>query len=453
MTQPTGGEALRIYEKTLACVHCGLCLPACPAYENAPRESLAPRGQVFNARAVLEGRLPASAGLAEDLYECLACRGCETVCPAGVEVGAIVEGVRGLLDEERVEPRRVRILKRFVLGAVVARPAVLRAAMACLRLAGTVGLRRLVRPLLARVLPKLAARERLLPDVAARDPLPRRTPAQGEPRGTVALFLGCVAPHLRPETSRAAVEALSRNGWEVVIPEGQGCCGALHLHAGLPDLARPLARQNLGAFPDGLPVITTAAGCGAALAEYDELLDDEGEAGRFSARITDVSAFLSQNGLESPGAGPRETLLRVVYDAPCHLFHAQQVREEPLRILRSLPGVELVTVRDPERCCGSAGIYNVTRHDTSMAVLDRKMANIAPANPDLIATGNIGCQLQLAEGARRAGLRAEVAHPVELLADAYRRSAGLQTGIAADGRETPAAAQAGRPAPAGDGEP
>lgn len=425
--QPTGPEAARIYEKTLACVHCGLCLPACPAYENAPRESLAPRGQVFNARALLEGRLPASDGLAEDLYECLACRGCESVCPAGVEVGAIVEGVRGLLDEERVEPRRVRFLKRFALGMVVGRPAVLRAAMGLLRLAGRIGLRRLVRPVLARMLPGLAARERLLPDVPTRDVLPARTPPVGERRGTVALFLGCVAPHLRPETSRAAVEALSRNGWEVVIPSGQGCCGALHLHAGLPDLARPLARRNVGAFPHDLPVVTTAAGCGAALSEYEELLaaGPDGEAapraGDFSRRVTDVSAFLSQHGCRPPSAGPREAPLRVVYDAPCHLFHAQKVQEEPLRILRTLPGVEVVTVRDPERCCGSAGIYNVTRHETSMAVLDRKMANIAPAGPDLIATGNIGCQLQLAEGARRAGLRAEVAHPVELLADAYRR--------------------------------
>ena len=421
MTQPTGPEALRIYEKTLACVHCGLCLPACPAYENAPRESLAPRGQVFNARALLEGRLPASDGLAEDLYECLACRGCETVCPAGVEVGAIVEGVRGLLGEQQVEPLRVRVLKRLALGTVVARPGVLKVAMWLLRFAGTIGLRRLARPVLARLAPKLAARERLLPDVPPSEQLPARTPAQGEPRGTVALFLGCVAPHLRPETTRAAVEALSQNGWEVVIPERQGCCGALHLHAGLPDLARGLARRNLTAFPDDLPVVTTAAGCGAALSEYGELLDADQQAGAFSRRVTDVSAFLSQSGYRPPGAGPRAKPLRVVYDAPCHLFHAQKVREEPLRILRSLPGVELVTVRDPERCCGSAGIYNVTRHETSMAVLDRKMANIAPAQPDLIATGNIGCQLQLAEGARRVGLTAEVAHPVELLADAYRR--------------------------------
>ncbi|MDE2661356.1 MAG: (Fe-S)-binding protein [Acidobacteriota bacterium] len=421
MTQPSGGEALRIYEKTLACVHCGLCLPACPAYENAPRESLAPRGQVFNARALLEGRLPPSDGLAEDLYECLACRGCESVCPAGVEVGAIVEGVRGLLDEEAVEPRRVRVLKRFALGVVVARPLVLGAAMWLLRFTGSIGLRRLVQPVLARLAPKLAARERLLPEVPARERFPARVLPNGEACGTVALFLGCVAPHLRPETSRAAIEALTRNGWEVVIPKAQGCCGALHLHAGLPDLARGLARRNLAAFADDLPVVTTAAGCGAALSEYGELLEADRPAENFSRRVTDVSAFLSEHGCRPPAAGPREMPLRVVYDAPCHLFHAQQVREEPLRILRSLPGVELVTVRDPERCCGSAGIYNVTRHDTSMAVLDRKMANIAPTDPDLIATGNIGCQLQLAEGARRAGLAAEVAHPVELLADAYRR--------------------------------
>ena len=238
----------------------------------------------------------------------------------------------------------------------------------------------------------------------------------------MALFLGCVAPHLRPETARSAVEALSRNGWEVVIPEEQGCCGALHLHAGLPDIARRLARQNLRAFQGEAPVITTAAGCGAALHEYGELRPDEGAAGDLAGRIRDVSSFLVANGFETPTVGPTPGRTRTVYDAPCHLFHAQRVKEEPVEILRRLPGVELVAVRDPERCCGSAGIYNVTRHETSMAVLDRKMAHIAPAAPDLIATGNIGCQLQLAEGARRAGLRAEVAHPVELLAAAYRRA-------------------------------
>ena len=423
MTAMDTAEAQRIHQKTLACVHCGLCLPACPAYENAPRESLAPRGQVFNARALLEGRLEPTAGLAAELHECLACRGCETVCPAGVEVGAIVEGVRGLLTEEKVESVPARLLKRLALGGVVARPRVLALVMGLLRLAGRLGIRRALRPVLGRLAPGLAARERLLPEVPARRRFPRRTlPRNAAKRGTVALFVGCVAPHLRPETTRAAIEALSRNGWEVLIPAGQGCCGALHLHAGLPDLARPLARRNTGAFPEGIPVITTAAGCGAALAEYHELLGGDRGTGAFARRVTDVSAFLAREGFEPPAAGPAETPLRAVYDAPCHLFHAQKVRDEPLQILRSLPGVALLTVRDPERCCGSAGIYNITRHETSMAVLDRKMAHLAPARPDLIASGNIGCQLQLEEGVRRAGLDAEVAHPVELLARAYRRA-------------------------------
>lgn len=423
MSAPTGREAARLYEKTLACVHCGLCLPACPAYENAPRESLAPRGQVFNARALLEGRLEPTAGLADDLYECLACRGCETVCPAGVEVGSIVEGVRGLLTAERVESRAARLLKRLALGGIVARPRRLAAALALLRFAGRIGLRRRLRPVLARIAPRLAARERLLPEIPARERFPHHTPPAGSKRrGTAALFVGCVAPHLRPETTRAAIEALSRNGWEVVIPPGQGCCGALHLHSGLPDLARPLARRNAAAFPEGIPVVTTAAGCGAALAGYGALLEKEEAAAGFAARVRDVSAFLAERGFERPAAGPAARSLRMVYDAPCHLFHAQRVRDEPVRILKSLPGVELLTVRDPERCCGSAGIYNITRQETSMAVLDRKMAHIARARPDLIATGNIGCQLQLEEGVRRAGLTAEVAHPVELLARAYRRA-------------------------------
>lgn len=421
-------ERRRLYEQTLACVHCGLCLPACPAYENAPRESLAPRGQVFIARALLEGRLEPTAGLAEDLYECLACRGCETVCPAGVRVGAIVEGTRGLLTEEKAEPWWLRALRRLLLEQVVARPRVLATAVAALRLAERTGLRRLARSVLSRLAPGLAARERLLPRVPPRRPLPASSAPsngspEGAPKGTVALFAGCIAPHLRPETGHAALESLRRNGWEVLTPEAQGCCGALHLHAGLPDAARRLARQNLEAFPPDLPILTTAAGCGAALSEVGELLPGDERAAAFAGRVSDISSFLADRGFEAPAAGPGEKPLRVVYDAPCHLFHAQRVREQPLRLLRSLPGVELAEVRDPERCCGSAGIYNLTRHQTSMAVLDRKMANLAPANPQVIATGNIGCQLQLEEGVRRAGLRAEVAHPVELLARAYRRSA------------------------------
>ncbi len=417
---PLNEKHRELYEQTLACVHCGLCLPACPAYENAPRESLAPRGQVFNARAVLEGRLEPGAGLAEELYECLACRGCETVCPAGVRVGAIVEGARGIVTEERSEKWIVRFLRRAVLGQIVARPRVLASVMALLRLSGGAGLRRLARRVLPAVSPALAAGERLLPDIPPRRHLPRRSSPTGARRGRVALFQGCVAPHLRPETSFAAARALTRNGWEVVSPAGEACCGALHLHAGLPDMARRLMRRNLRAFPPGIPILTTAAGCGAALSEAGELLAGD-EAHDFGERVRDISAFLADEGFEVPGASPCEEPQRVVYDAPCHLFHAQQVREQPLRLLSALPGVEVVTVRDPERCCGSAGIYNVTRRETSMAILDRKMANIAPVRPDLIATGNIGCHLQLAEGVRRAGLAAEVAHPVELLADAYRR--------------------------------
>ncbi len=433
-TLPLHGERERLYGKTLACVHCGLCLPACPAYGNAPRESLAPRGQVYIARALLEGRLEPSAGIAEDLYECLACRGCETVCPAGVEVGAIVEGVRGLLDEEGVESRSTRFLRRVLLGGVVARPRVLAAAMAAVRLGSGLGLRRLVRAALRRLAPRWASREALLPEPPPHERLPRRFAAQGPVRkGRASLFLGCVAAHLRPETSRAAAEALARNGWDVEVPPAQRCCGALHLHAGLRDQARRLARRNLDAFPGDGPIVTTAAGCGAALAETGELLPGDDRARAFGARVSDVSALLVRGGFEAPAPAPASATrpTRTVYDAPCHLFHAQRIRDEPLEILGAVPGIELVPFRDPERCCGSAGIYSITRHESSMAVLDRKMEAIAPARPELIATGNIGCHLQLAAGVRRAGLAAEVAHPVELLARAYRHADGEDA--AADG--------------------
>jgi glycolate oxidase iron-sulfur subunit len=412
---------LSLYEKTLACVHCGLCLPACPAYRNDPRESIAPRGQVYNIRAVLEGRLELTPALASEIYECLACRGCESVCPSGVPVGAIVEQARGLISEKKLESTSERSLKRILLSGIVAHPRRLSALMALLRLYERTGLRSLVRLVLKRLSPALADRERLMPSVGARPaPLPAFTPAAGERRSRVALFTGCIASHCFSEVNEATLRVLQRNGYDVVVPEDQVCCGALHQHNGLPETARRLARRNVEVFARARVdrVVVNAAGCGAALAEYGEFLPDEAAASEFSSRVVDVSALLAREGFEAPtGAIPP---VRVAYDAPCHLFHAQKVKNEPRRILESIPGVELVEHHESERCCGSAGIYNVTHYAMSMEVLAVKMRELAKARPDVIATGNPGCLIQLKEGARRCGLPVEVVHPVVLLDRAYR---------------------------------
>jgi glycolate oxidase iron-sulfur subunit len=410
-----------LYEKTLACVHCGLCLPACPAYRVDPRESIAPRGQVYNIRAVLEGRLELTSALADEIYECLACRGCESVCPSGVPVGSIVEQARGLIAEKRLEGRGERLMKRFLLSGVLAHPRRLSILMALLRVYERSGMRSIVRALLARLSPALAERERLMPPLGAKPaPLPLLSPPSGEKRSRVALFTGCIAAHSFSDVNEATVRVLQRNGFEVVVPRDQVCCGALHQHNGLPETGRRLARKNVEVFERaGVDrVVVNAAGCGAALSEYGEFLAGDERARAFAAGVIDVSALLVREGFEPPPSALPP--IRVAYDAPCHLFHAQKVKNEPRELLQSIRGVELVEHHESERCCGSAGIYNVTHYAMSMEVLEVKMREIAKVRPDVIATGNPGCHIQLSEGVRRFGLRAQVVHPVVLLDRAYR---------------------------------
>jgi glycolate oxidase iron-sulfur subunit len=414
-------EEAVLYEKTLSCVHCGLCLPACPAYGVSPRESIAPRGQVYNVRAMLEGRLALTDELASEFYDCLACRGCESVCPSGVPVGSIMEHARALITEGKKESVALRVGKKVLLSGVLAHPRRLSLLMALLRVYEASGLRSLVRRALELLAPRLAERERLMPSLApARRALPSVVPAEGERRKRVALFSGCIASHLFSDVNEATARVLARNGFEVVVPSEQVCCGALHVHNGLADTAKRLARRNVEVFGAGSfdAVIVNAAGCGAALSEYGELLEGEAGSSDFARSVVDVSAFLVREGFAPPKAALAG--IRVAYDAPCHLFHAQRVKSEPRDLLRSIPGLALVEYRDSERCCGSAGIYNVTHYEMSMEVLEVKMREIGKVRPDVIATGNPGCHIQLSEGVRRFGLKAEVVHPIVLLDRAYR---------------------------------
>jgi glycolate oxidase iron-sulfur subunit len=425
MTQtPRTPHEEALYAKTLACVHCGLCLPACPAYGALGRESVAPRGQVYNVRALLEGRLILTDSLANDIYDCLACRACESVCPAGVPVGAIMEDVRGLITDAKAESWLARAVKKAILGGVVAHPKRLAWIIGLLRFYQASGLRPFVRASLRFLPGTIVERESLLPNVPPRDavrPLPPVLSPLGSPRKRVGLFTGCIASHFFADVNAATARVLQRNGFEVVIPRDQGCCGALHLHNGLPEIARRLARANLKVFQgaDVAAIVVNAAGCGAALSEYNELLEGEPGAKEFALRVADISQFLVREGFESP-RGKVEA--RVAYDEPCHLLHAQKVHDEPYALLQSIPGVSLRSFRDAERCCGSAGIYNLTHYNTSMAALQEKMRHLAAVAPDIIVSGNPGCLMQLRHGVRRAGLEAEVTHPVVLLERAYAGS-------------------------------
>ncbi len=327
-----------------------------------------------------------------------------------------MEQARGLITEAKNEGTLLRWAKRFLLSGVLAHPRRLALFMTFARWGDALGLRRLV----SAISPALGERAALLPAITPRTVLADRFEPDGKPRKRVALFAGCIASHLFSEVNEATARVLQRNGYEVVVPKEQVCCGALHLHNGLPDTGRELAAKNIEAFKDVDAIVVNAAGCGAALSEYGELLESNPGAKSFAERVVDISAFLVREGFEAPAASPSTKPMRVAYDAPCHLFHAQRVKDEPRELLSKIPGVELVDYREPERCCGSAGIYNVTHYDMSMEVLERKMKDIVPARPDIIATGNPGCHLQLSEGVRRSLLKAEVVHPVVLLDRAYR---------------------------------
>jgi glycolate oxidase iron-sulfur subunit len=406
-----------IYAHSLDCIHCGLCLESCPTYRETGREISSPRGRIYLLRGVVEGVLPLSDAVAEEAYLCLDCRSCETACPSGVRFGALIEIARAEVEDAGLRGGWPKRLERFGLREILSHPRRLHLAVGLLASAQRLGLDRL----LARLLPR-ALRDalELLPPVPPRrerQSLPELVPAEGERRGRVGFFVGCVMPELFGAVNAASVRVLARNGFEVVIPRTQGCCGALHVHAGDFDGARSLARDNIAAFAAANvdAVVVNSAGCGAAMRDADHWLPDEG--GAFAAGVRDVSEFLDAEGLRPPTGRFDAT---VCYDDPCHLIHGQGISEAPRRLLERIPGVVLRPHADPAACCGAAGIYNLTHAEMSRAVLARKLDALAAVDPDVIASGNPGCLMQLRAGARLRGLRGRVAHPIELLDEAYR---------------------------------
>jgi glycolate oxidase iron-sulfur subunit len=410
------GPLAAVYAGTLDCVHCGLCLSSCPTYRETGREISSPRGRIHLMRAVAEGRLPLGPALAEEAYLCLGCRACETACPSGVRFGRLLEETRVAVERAGLRNGIARRLERFALRRIVADRARLRAVVDLLAMAQRLGLDRAARAVLPTRLGDALALAPRVPSRAERAWPAWRTPPDGVRRGRVLLFTGCVMPELFGDVHHATVRVLARNGFEVLVPRTQGCCGALHAHAGDADGARALLRANLAAFR-GLradALVVNAAGCGAALREAGDWLPGGGDA--LARLVRDPLELLDEVGLRPPAG---RLALRVCYDDPCHLVHGQRVREAPRRVLRNVPGLELVPHDDPGSCCGAAGIYHLTHPDMASAVLARKLRALAAADPDAIATGNPGCILQLRAGAARAGLRAEVLHPITLLDRAY----------------------------------
>lgn len=406
------------------CVQCGLCLSGCPTYRETYREQSSPRGRLHLMRAVAEGRLDVLDPVFTDqMGECLGCRACEPACPSGVAYGVALETARAAVEQARaVRGRRSwreRALRRLVFGWLLLDLRRVRALSAMLWLAQRSGLAALAYHSGAMRALRLERLEAQAPALSLPFFVPRGQvyPARGDRRGRAGLLAGCVMHTAFAPVMRATVRVLVRAGWEVVVPAGQGCCGALHLHAGEPRGARALARRLIAAFDaTGVDVVVTnSAGCGAAMKAYDHLLrDDPAWAERavaFSARVRDVTELLAQEPLPALNPLPRT----VTYQDPCHLLHAQRIAAAPRALLCAIPGLRLVEMAEVGLCCGSAGSYSLLRPQMSERLLRRKLDHMLATGAEEVVTANPGCMLQIQSGLRRRGLRLPVRHVVELL--------------------------------------
>jgi glycolate oxidase iron-sulfur subunit len=409
-------------EEDLArCVHCGFCLQACPTYVITSLETESPRGRIALAGALSRGEIQATPNVVQHFDLCLQCRACETACPSGVPYGRIIEGARALVQSRPDRPRSWK-LRALVLRVMFAKKWRLKLAFSGLRLYQRTPLAAIAR----RVLPKrLRQMESMLPKLPSRffDPPVVAAQPAGEVKATVAMLTGCIMPLTHPQTHEATVRVLARNGLRVLAPREQGCCGALHVHNGDPAAARELAKNNIAVFLNSGAdyIVVNSAGCGSAMKEYAELFEGAAawseKARAFAGKVRDVTELLSEVGFVPPTGRVEE---RVTYQDSCHLVHAQKVRNAPRELLRAIPGLELVEMTAPDRCCGSAGIYNITQTEMSRRVLDEKMLDVMSTNCDVVSTANPGCMLQLDLGVRLSGGSQEVVHVVELLDRAYR---------------------------------
>ncbi|WP_221088434.1 glycolate oxidase subunit GlcF [Deinococcus aquaedulcis] len=412
-----GGQGEVMAHAVDACVHCGFCLPACPTYALLGDEMDSPRGRIVLMKEVLEGALPL-ADAAPHLDRCLGCQGCVTACPSGVPYGELITAFRGWSEPQRARSPLDRA-KRSAILKILPAPKVF-------SVAARVG--QYTKPLAPLLPAALRAPLDLLPEtVPAMQPSPAVTPARGVQRGRVAFLVGCAQQALTPNFNAATLRVLARNGIEVVVPEGQGCCGAAALHTGARDEALTLVRRNLATFHPGDydAILSNAAGCGAGLKEYPMVLrgeHDEARASAFAAKVMDISEYLHRllqaGELEPPLPASRP--ITVAYHDACHLAHAQGVRAAPRALLRFIPGVTVQEVPEGDLCCGSAGTYNLEQPELASQLGARKAKNILSTAPDLIASGNIGCHTQIQSHVRRAGSRAPVMHTVEVLDRAYR---------------------------------
>jgi glycolate oxidase iron-sulfur subunit len=432
-------------QKLLACIHCGLCLEACPTYVLTGDENDSPRGRIYLMRAVAEGKLTSdSLSFERHIDRCLGCRACEPVCPAGVEYGQLLEAGRAQLFNLSGKGGLKERLLRLVLRHVWLHPPRLKLAFAMARILRDAGFARaLLKLRIARIISRrfefaLALLESSKPhsisnstsDTSSRPVA--APPGTRQSQGGAMLFTGCVTEGLFARVNRATARVLQANDVAVHVPRDQVCCGALHAHAGDLEGARALARKNILAFAaaEDAQIITNAGGCGAMLVTYDHLLANDEDyaqlARRFSARVRDISQQLETLSIKEGTSIQRGV---VTYDASCHLLHGQQASAASLQMLRTIKDLNFLPLDGGERCCGGAGLYNLLQPEMSQRVLQEKLNHIKEIEAETLATGNPGCQMQIGAGAQLAGMRLRVCHPVELLDESYRQAGYYGKGI------------------------
>ena len=413
----------RTYDRALSCVHCGLCLPACPTFIETGHEADSPRGRIQLMRGLAEGVIEPTESVRQHLDLCLDCRGCETACPSGVVYHELIEETRALLPPAKRSIRE-RLL-RGLLHGVFTHPTRLKLALLPARLLQKVGIYGLMRRAgIFRILPKQFAKmEQMLPERGKLWPakLPGVVAATGEKKATVGFVAGCIGSVMFEKVNRQAVELLSACGAEVISPPGIGCCGAIHHHNGVWDPARALARQAIDLLvPESGPVVDmitcTIAGCGSMLHEYDHLLRDDpkyaARAKEFSRRVKDISVVLAELGLPEMKHPVEAT---VTYHEACHLVHAQKVSAAPKKLLAMVPGLKLVALPEADICCGAAGTYNLTQPEMATDLAQRKLRNVATTGVATCVTGNVGCALHIQSQANAQQQQLSVVHPVEIL--------------------------------------
>ena len=413
------------------CVHCGLCLSSCPTYTTLMLEPESPRGRIALMKAVNEGRAGITSRVVSHWEKCLQCRACEAVCPSGVPYGRIMENTRAQVLSHQMQSDGLKRITRLFLRAALPHTGRLRLAAHLIRVYQRLGLQQLVRASrLLKLLPGgMADLEAQLPDFNGPffGPSSAAFPAQGERKLTVGLLSGCVMPLMQGSTMAAAVRVLTRNGCEVVVPVGQGCCGALNIHSGDLETAREMARRNIDVFRSAEveAVVVASAGCGSAMKEYDDLLKGDpkyAEAARgFAGKTVDITELLASLPVDPPRAPLPRT---VTYQDPCHLAHAQRITAQPRQLLNAIPGLKLVEMEQSTMCCGSGGIYSMVQPELSSQILDRKLDNIIATGADQVASANPGCMALIQQGLRRRRAQQRVCHVVDLLDEAYRAEDG-----------------------------